>query len=51
MLAPKAVSKGATKRKGDGKDDRPSKKVSVTPGEKLLKKPSPPNPKHRASKG
>ena len=30
--APKAVGKGATKRKGDGKDDHPSKKVSVTLG-------------------
>ena len=48
---PKAVCKGATKRKGDGKDDCLSKKVSVTPGEKLPKKPSPPKPKHGVSKG
>ncbi|XP_030968993.1 uncharacterized protein LOC115989449 [Quercus lobata] len=47
--APKVVSKGTTKRKGDGKDDRPSKKASVTPREKLPKKPSP--PKHGAGKG
>ena len=47
--APKAVKKGATKRKGDGKDNRLSKKASVTLGEKLPKKPSP--PKHRDSKG
>ena len=48
-LAPKAVKKGVTKRKGDGKDDCPSKKAFVTPGEKLPKKPSP--PKHGAGKG
>lgn len=47
----KAVSKGAPKRKADRKDDFPSKKVSVTPGEKLPKKPSPPKPKHGAGKG
>ena len=48
---PKAIGKGATKRKGDGKDDRPSKKVFVIPREKLPKKPSPLKPKHRAGKG
>ena len=47
--APNVVSKGATKRNGDKKDDRPSKKASVTPGEKLPKKPSP--PKYGAGKG
>ena len=47
--APKAVKKGATKRKGDGKDDCLSKKAFVTPREKLPKKPSP--LKHRAGKG
>ena len=46
---PKAIGKGAAKRKADGKDERPSKKASVTPGEKLPKKPSP--PKHGAGKG
>ena len=50
-LAPKAVNKGATKRKGDRKDDHPSKKVSVTPREELPKKSSPPKPKHGAGKG
>ena len=40
--APKAITKGAAKRKGDGKDDRQSKKVSVAPREKLPTKPSPP---------
>ena len=49
--APKAVSKGATERKGDSKDDCLSKKVSITPGEKPPKKPSPPKPKHGVSKG
>ena len=38
--APKAIGKGAAKRKADRKDERPSKKVSVIPGEKLPKKPS-----------
>ena len=35
--APKVVSKGVPKRKADGKDDRLSKRVSVTLGEKLPK--------------
>ena len=47
----KAVSKGATRRKDDGKDDRMSKNAPVTLGEKLPKKPSPPKPKHGAGKG
>ena len=51
MSAPKAVTKGAAKRNGDGKDDHPSKKVSVTPREKLPKKPSPPKPRHGVGKG
>ena len=49
LLALKAVGKGVPKRKANEKDDRPSKKVSLTPGEELLKKPSP--PKHGAGKG
>ena len=32
---PKAARKGAPKRKADGKDYRPTKKRSVTPGDKL----------------
>ena len=48
-LAPKAIGKGVAKRKANGKDERPSKKASVTPGEKLPKKPS--LPKHGAGKG
>ena len=51
MSAPKAVTKGAAKRNGDGKDDHPYKKVSVTPREKLPKKPSPPKPRHGVGKG
>ena len=34
---PKAVRKGAPKRKADGKDDHPPKKVSVTLRDKLLR--------------
>ena len=48
---PKAVRKGAPKRKDDGKDTRPSKKVTVTPGDKLPKKPLPPKSSHGAGKG
>ena len=48
LSAPKAIGKGAAKRKADGKDERSSKKASVTPGKKLPKKPS--LPKHGASK-
>ena len=48
---PKVVKKGALKRKADGKDDHPPKKVFVTPWDKLPKKPSPPKQSHRASKG
>ena len=51
LSAPKAVSKGSAKRKGNGKDNHQSKKVSITPGEKLPKKPSPLKPKHGAGKG
>ena len=46
---PKAIGKGAMKRKGDGKDDCPSKKASITAGKILPKKPSP--LKHEAGKG
>ena len=34
LSAPKVIGKGAPKRKVDGKDDHPSKKVSVTHREK-----------------
>ena len=49
--APKAVTKGVAKRKGDGKDDHPSKKAFVALGEKLPMKPSPPQPKYGEDKG
>ena len=39
---PKVVGKGVPKRKADRKDDHPSKKASITPGEKHPKKPWPP---------
>ena len=51
LLASKAITKGVAKRKGDGKDDRPSKKAFVALGEKLPMKPSPPQPKYGAGKG
>ena len=47
----KVVGKGAPKRKVDGKDNRPPKRMSVTLGEKLPKKPLPPKPSHGAGKG
>ena len=52
LLAPKAVGKGAPKRKTDKKDDdHPSKKQLVTPGEKQSKKSSPPKLSHGTGKG
>ena len=44
---PKAANKGAPKRKGDGTDDRPTKKLTADPGDHT--KPS--SPKHGAGKG
>ena len=49
--APKAVAKGSAKRKGDGKDNRPSKKTTVTLGDAHPKKKSPPKLSHGAGKG
>ena len=49
--APKVVGKGVLKRKTEGKDDYPSKKPSVTPGEKQSKKSSPPKLSHGTGKG
>ena len=45
-----AVGKGSPKREADGKDNHPSKKVIVTPRDKLPKKPSPLKPSHGAGK-
>ena len=50
-MAPKVAKKGASKRKADEKDDRPPKKVSVTPRDKLPKKPSPSKPNHEVGEG
>ena len=49
--APKVVGKGVPKKKADEKDDRPPKKVSAAPGDKLPKKSLPPKPSHGADKG
>ena len=48
-LAPKVIGKGVPKRKAEGKDDRPSKKVIVTLNDKQSKKLSPLKP--RVEKG
>ena len=50
LLAPKTVSK-VSKRKLDGKDDRPSKKAAVTPGDISPKGKSPLKPSHGAARG
>ena len=47
---PKAVFKGSAKRKANGEDDRPPKKVAVTPGDAHPKK-SPPKPGRGTGKG
>ena len=47
---PKAVFKGSAKRKVDGEDDRPPKKVAVSLGDAHPKK-SPPKPGRGAGKG
>ena len=49
--APKVAGKGVLKRKADRKDDHPSKKLSITPRDKLPKKLSPPKPSHGAGRG
>ena len=49
--APKAVEKGVPKRKADEKDNPPSKKVTVTPRDKLPKKSSPLKLSHDTGKG
>ena len=50
LLAPKTVSK-VSKRKLDGKDDCPSKKAAVTPGDMSPKGKSPLQQSHGAGKG
>ena len=49
-LAPKTISK-VSKRNPDGKDDRPSKRTAVTPGDASPKRKSPLKPSHGAGKG
>ena len=46
----KTVSK-VSKRKPDGKDDRPSKETAITPGDASPKRKSPLKPSHGAGKG
>ncbi|KAK9997607.1 hypothetical protein SO802_022293 [Lithocarpus litseifolius] len=43
-----SIPKGTPKRKSDGAEDRPSKKVTVAPGDHSSK---PPSPKHGVGKG
>ena len=50
LLAPKTVSK-VSKRKPDRKENRPSKKAIVTPGDVSPKRKSPLKPSHGAGKG
>lgn len=47
---PKAISKSSTKRKTDGENDRPPKKVAINFGDVHSKKPSP-KPSHGTGKG
>ena len=49
--APKVVEKEAPKWKANRKDNCPPNKVSITLGDKLPKKPSPPKPSLATSKG
>ena len=48
--APKSINK-ASKRKADGDDTRPSKKIAVIPGDASLKGKSALKPSHGAGKG
>ena len=50
LSVPMAISKGLAKRKADGEDDRPPKKVAITPEDAHPKK-SPPKPGRGAGKG
>ena len=49
--SPKVIAKGLAKRKGDGKDERPSKKIAVTIRDVHPKKKSPSKPSRGAGKG
>ena len=50
MSTPHSALKGSVKRKADGKNDPPSKKVAISPGDVPSKK-SPPKSSHGAGKG
>ena len=50
-LAPKGVTKGSSKRKNEGKDDRPFKKGLAFPVSDKPKKSLLPKPSHGAGKG
>ena len=50
-LAPKTVARGSAKRKNDGKDECPLKKLTVTTGDAHPKKKSPSKPVCGAGKG
>ena len=51
LLAPKTVARGSVKRKNDGKDECPLKKLTVTTGDAHPKKKSPSKPVYGAGKG
>lgn len=51
LSASKVIRKATTKRKIDGKDDRPPKKIAITPSDKHPKKSAPLKPNNGAGKG
>ena len=51
LLAPKTVTRGSVKRKNDGKDECPLKKLTVTTGDAHPKKKSPSKQIRSAGKG
>ena len=50
MSAPKGVTKGSSKRKSEGKDDRPPKKIPALPAGDKPKKSLPSKPSHEVGK-
>jgi len=51
LSTPKGVTKGSSKQKSKGKDDRPLKKGPALPAGDKPKKSSPPKPSHGVGKG
>ena len=51
LLASKGITKGLSKRKSKGKDERPLKKGLALPASDKPKKLSPPKPSHGVGKG